>query len=294
MTVRRAGTTPGANRVGLSNGVHLAFSEQGDRQGPTVLLLHAWLESLRSFDRLGPLLPPTLHVLALDQRGHGAADRPANGYDLQTLADDVGAFLDAMGLSNVVLAGSSSGGYLAQQVAISHPDRVAGLVLIGSPRTLQGRPPFAAQIEQLTDPLDPRWVAEFLAWFPLFHDVPDWYLEDRVREAAAIPAGVWQQSLAGLTTSPPPTGSGTIGAPTLILWGDCDGLLAPEDQTALASAIPDSRLLVYEGVGHLVLWEQPERVAKDITSFVRGVAAGLTGAPPRGSPQGRVASTSGW
>jgi pimeloyl-ACP methyl ester carboxylesterase len=250
--------------------VTLAFAEQGDRPGPAVLLLHAWLESLRSFDRLTPSLLPSPRVVALDQRGHGESDKPADGYDLDTLASDVVAFLDAMGLPSVVLAGSSSGGYVAQQVAIRYPDRVAGLVLIGSPRSLHGRPPFADQIDKLEDPVDPRWVREFLAWFPLCYEVPDWYVEDRVREAARIPAAVWRASVAGLTTSPPPTTLGTICAPTLILWGDRDGLLAHEDQVALAETIPNSQLLVYQGVGHLMLWEQPERVASDITRFLPG------------------------
>jgi rifampin ADP-ribosylating transferase len=212
-----------------------------------------------------------LRVWALDQRGHGDSDRPADGYHLESLAGDVVAFLDAMEVPSVVLVGSSSGGYVAQQVAMRHPDRVAGLVLIGSPRSLQGRPAFADQIDQLADPVDPTWVRQFLAWFPLCHAVPDWYVEDRVREAARIPAAVWQSSLAGLTSSPPPIDLGTISAPALILWGDRDELLERADQTALAAAIPNSQLLVYPGVGHLVLWEQPEQVAADITRFVQGI-----------------------
>jgi pimeloyl-ACP methyl ester carboxylesterase len=79
---------------------------------------------------------------------------------------------------------------------------------------------------------------------------------------------VWRSSLTGLTTSPAPTDEGTISAPTLILWGDRDPLLAREEQEALAARIPASTLRVYEGVGHLVLWEQPDRVAVDVTRFV--------------------------
>jgi pimeloyl-ACP methyl ester carboxylesterase len=85
-----------------------------------------------------PLLPPTIHAVALDQRGHGAADKPADGYTLPELADDVVAFLDAVGLTSAVLLGRSSGGYLAQQVAVRAPNRVTGLVLVGSPRSLRG------------------------------------------------------------------------------------------------------------------------------------------------------------
>jgi len=72
-------------------------------------------------------------------------------------------------------------------------------------------------------------------------------------------------------SSPAPIEAGTIAAPTLILWGDHDGLLPREDQLALESAIPNSRLVVYEGVGHLILWEQPECVAADLTGFLRGL-----------------------
>ena len=161
----------------------------------------------------------------MDQRGHGDADKPTDGYDLESLGKDVEAFMDAVGLPSAVLAGSSSGGYVAQQVAVHSPDRVAGLVLIGSPPSLRGRPAFAEEVARLTDPVDPAWVRGFLEAFPLFHDVPDWYVADRVSEACRIPAQVWQASLAGLTTSPAPIEAGPISAPTLILWGDRDGLL---------------------------------------------------------------------
>jgi rifampin ADP-ribosylating transferase len=101
---------------------------------------------------------------------------------------DVVAFMDAVGISSAVLLGSSSGGYIAQQVAVTSPDRVAGLVLVGSPRSLRGRPPFADEVDQLTDPVDAQWVREFLTWFPRFHQVPQWYLDDRVQDGAAMPA----------------------------------------------------------------------------------------------------------
>ena len=83
-----------------------------------------------------------------------------------------------------------------------------------------------------------------------------------------MPADVWRQTLNGLITARPPTETGTITAPTLIIWGARDELLSWEDERALATAIPGSRLVVYEDTGHLVLWEQPERVASDLVGFV--------------------------
>lgn len=60
-----------------------------------------------------------------------------------------------------------------------------------------------------------------------------------------------------VTNAAPPTETGTITARTLILWGDRDELLSREDELALSTAIPNSRLVVYDDTGHLVLWEQP-------------------------------------
>jgi rifampin ADP-ribosylating transferase len=140
--------------IGLRTGVTVSYAEQGDRSGVPVVLLHAWGESADCFDRLLPLLPATIHAVAFDQRGHGAADKPASGYALVDLADDVTAFMDAVGLTSAVLVGSSSGGYVAQQVAVPSPHRVRGLVLVGSPRSLHGRPAFADEVDRLTDPID--------------------------------------------------------------------------------------------------------------------------------------------
>jgi rifampin ADP-ribosylating transferase len=97
--------------------------------------------------------------------------------------------------------------------------------------------------------------------------VPDWYIDQRIADGAAMPARVWKESLEGLTNAKPPTETGTITAPTLIIWGARDDLLTREDQEALTASITGSRLLVYEATGHLVLWEQPERVAADLVGF---------------------------
>jgi pimeloyl-ACP methyl ester carboxylesterase len=259
-------------RAHLAIGVTVPYLEQGDPRAPAVLLLHAWVESSACFDRLLQAVPPMLRVFAMDQRGHGDAEKPANGYALVNFADDIEAFMDAVRLRSAVLLGSSSGGYVAQQVAIQVPHRVDGLVLVGAPRSLQGRPAFADEVDRLTDPVDPSWVEESLTWFPRYHDVPDWYIKDRIRDGLRVPAHVWIAGLTGLTTAVPPAESGTITAPTLIIWGERDELLPLQDGYLLAAAIPGSRLIVYEETGHLVLWEQPERVATDLTDFVAGLS----------------------
>ena len=221
-----------------------------------------------------PALPSRLRVLAMDQRGHGEADKPATGYGFWDFAEDVNEFMEALGIEAAVLVGASSGGYVAQQVAVSWPHRVKALVVVGSPKTLQGGPAFADEVDQLADPIDRDWVRDSLGWFKFFHPVPDWYLSQRITDGVRMPARVWREALAGLTSARPPTEVGSITAPTLIIWGDRDELIPLEQQKALSSAIPGSRLLIYPETGHLVLWEEPERVAADLVAFITEAVQG--------------------
>jgi len=133
---------PGVRHAGLATGVTVPYVSAGPAAAAPVVLLHAWGESRRSFDRLLPLLPGTVHAMAMDQRGHGGADKPAAGYSLAAFAADVEAFMDAVGVSTAVLVGSSSGGYVAQQVAITSPHRVAG------PRRVAAQPAGAAVVRR--------------------------------------------------------------------------------------------------------------------------------------------------
>ncbi|UVJ38683.1 alpha/beta fold hydrolase [Arthrobacter sp. CJ23] len=273
--------------VRLRTGITVpCFVDGGNAQGslvdgradrPPLLLLHAWGESRHCFDRLIPLLrqgigAPT--IIAPDLRGQGEAAKPADGYSLPEQAEDVAALLEALGVPQAYVLGSSSGGYVAQQLAVAHPDAVSALVLVGSPLSLRGHPAFADEVDRLTDPVDPDWVRESLSWYRLLHTVPAGYIEDRIRDGLAMPAHVWKAILHGLCEAVPPTEAGTIDVPTLILWGAHDTLLPRRHQEALAARIRSSRLTVYESTGHLVLWEVPERVAEDTAAFLAGPRQG--------------------
>lgn len=257
----------------LDNGVTLPYVEQGDPGGVPVVLVHGYADSWRSFEPLLPRLPTSIHAFAMTLRGHGDADRPPGGYALTDMGDDVAAFMAVAGLDDAIIAGASSGGYIAQQVAAAHPDRVRSMVLIGSPRSFHDKPAFVASqpvIEALTDPIDPRFVREFGGGDLYANLSPDAF-ESMVHENLKVPAHVWRAAYEGFRDSSPPSETGSISAPTLILWGDQDTFILRHDQEALQAAIPRSRLVVYEGTGHLVLLEQPARVSEDLVSFVAQV-----------------------
>ena len=218
----------------------------------------------------------------MTQRGHGDADRPASGYELEEFTADVAAFMDTVALEAAVIVGSSSGGYTAQRFSVDHPQRTLGMVLIGTPRSLRDKPAvarFSAALSELSDPIDPAFAREFVE-STVFRPVPAAFLEAMVGECLKVPAHVWKATLQGLLEAVPPTEIATITAPTLILWGDRDEFLPRSDQEALAAAIAGSRLVIYEGTGHVVLWEEPVRVAAEVVALVERVTR--PEAPPLG------------
>ncbi|MFL4480257.1 alpha/beta fold hydrolase [Paeniglutamicibacter sp. ORCA_105] len=254
-------------KLSLATGIEVPCFVHGNVDARPLMLLHAWGESRRSFDRLVPRLAG-FRVLAPDLRGHGDAEKPGDGYSLAEQAADAAAILDALDVPAAFVLGSSSGGYVAQQLAVDHRQRVQALVLAGAPLTLRGRPAFADSVEALTDPVSVAWVRESLSLFPLQHAVPEWYLQDRGLDGAAVPADIWRASLEGLCEATPPTESGTIDAPALILWGGRDPVLSRTDEETLCQRIAGSFLKIYPEAGHLVLWERPAQVAADTTAFL--------------------------
>jgi non-heme chloroperoxidase len=258
----------------LSSGVTLPYVEQGSPTGVPVVLLHGYSDSWRSWELLLAELPDDVHAFAITQRGHGDADRPAAGYQPHDLAHDTVAFMDAVGIQAAVIAGHSGGSYTAQRLAIDHPDRTLGLVLIGALHTLQDNPAVEElwdAVAELADPVDPQFVRAFQE-STTARPVPAAFLEAVIAESQKLPARVWKAALRGLLDATPPTATGRIAAPALILWGDDDQLATRADQDALAAAIEDVRMVVYERTGHAPHWERPEQVAAELAAFSASVA----------------------
>jgi non-heme chloroperoxidase len=254
--------------VSLSTRVTLPYAEQGDASGVPVLLLHGYADSWRFFEPLLRNLPPSVHVYTPSLRGHGDADRPTDGYGLSDFSADVAAFMDAVGLEAAVIAGQSSGGYIAQRFAIDQPTRTLGLLLIGSPRDFRNKQDLWRTVSELTDPIDREFVRGFVG-STIAQTVPPSFVEMLIAESCKLPARVWQATLRGLLEADVPIESGKITAPTLILWGDRDELCPRGEQESLAAAIPGSELVTCHGAGHSVACEQPAHTAAQLACFAR-------------------------
>jgi non-heme chloroperoxidase len=262
--------------VELPNRVVLPYVEQGDPSAIPLLLVHAIGDSWRSFERVLDDLPASVHALAMTLRGHGEASRPASGYRAGDFSGDLEGFMDTLRLEVAVIAGGSSGGLVAQRFAIDHPDRTAGLVLLGSPLRLADKPAARELMEEtiskLSDPVDPGFVRGFVE-STVVRPVPDAFLAAMVQEGLKVPAYVWKATGEGLLEDDFSGELGSIRAPALVVWGERDTILPRDEQESMASRIPNARLLVYPNAGHAFYWEDPARVARDLAAFVRETAA---------------------
>jgi pimeloyl-ACP methyl ester carboxylesterase/tetratricopeptide (TPR) repeat protein len=258
--------------IALPTGVTLQYAEHGSQTGVPVIFLHGVSDSWQSFKHVLPLLPPTIRALALTARGHGDSSRPASGYSYRDMAEDVRAFMNAMELPAAVVVGHSMGASVAQRLAIDHPSRVAGLVLVGAFATMQRHAELQAFYEKdlvpLTDPIDPGFAREFQV-STLARELPAEQLDTFVRESQKMPARVWKETFKGFLDTPCFCRElNTLTMPTLIVWGDRDAYTLRAQQDTLHSEIRGSRLLVYRGTGHAVHWEEPRRFVDDVVSFV--------------------------
>jgi non-heme chloroperoxidase len=254
----------------LATGPQVHYAEQGDPGGEPIIFIHPHADSWFSFSRVLALLPTRYHAYAPDQRGHGDSERPACCYGIDDLAADIVAFLDGVGITRATLVGHSASAFIARRVAETHPDRVARLVLINCAVTLptQVRREMQAAVQTLQDPLSVAFVRELhasVAHLPL----PEPIFERLVAQSLKAPARVWQAGLEGLLGFDDAANLGRIAAPTLLLWGERDGMFSREEQDRLAAAIPGARLHVVPEVGHSPHLERPARVADSLDAFMR-------------------------
>lgn len=227
--------------VSLSTDVTLHYAEHGDRKGEAIVFLHAYTDSWFAFSRVLDLLSPSYHAFAPDERGHGDSDKPECCYTVDDFTADVDAFMDEVGIDEATLVGDSSGGMIAQRVALDYPHRVSRLVLTGSPTTLLNNEAVmeaGEQMRALEDPISPEFVREFQE-STIHHPVSGEFLETVISETLKVPARVWRGYMEGVVLTVDDTARlGEIEAPTLILWGERDAILGARNRSGARGRSP--------------------------------------------------------
>jgi non-heme chloroperoxidase len=257
--------------IQLPGRVRLAYVEQGAKNGQPVILLHGFPDSWHSYSQVLPYLPPSLHVYVLSQRGHGNSDRPRIGYQPEDFAADVAAFMKELRISPAVIVGHSMGSVVAQSFGLRYPDLTKSLVLIGSFAELHTKPAmveFGKMVSALQDPIDKSMADEFQR-STIKRPVSPEYFDTLLIESMKVKADVWRQVFNSLLKFDHTEALKSLRKPTLLVWGDQDVLISRQDQDLLLDLIPGSKLIVYEGTGHSLQWEEPRRFAEDLLAFIQ-------------------------
>jgi len=260
-----------ASLLKLKSGLTLNYVVQGDPKGPVVVLLHGVGDSWHSWELVLPHLPKTFRVYAVTLRGHGLTDHPPSGYTRADFAGDISQFMAQLDLRDVRLVGHSLGSFVAQEVAETDKDgRVSRLVLVGSGPGGPRDPAVTSGLRELfaglRDPIDETFARDFQAG-TAFQSLPPVFLETMIGEVRRVPARVWNELAIHLADPAAAERLAVIKVPTLLLWGDQDGMLTRADQDGLLAGIRGSKLIVYPGTGHALHWEEPVRFARDLATF---------------------------
>lgn len=269
---------PPTTRWANNGSVRIAFEVHDERAPDSdwLMLIHGLGYARWGWEPVVDALATYFRVALFDNRGIGESDVPPGPYDATTMAGDALAVLDAIGAARAHVVGTSLGGMIAQELALSAPERVERLVLIASTpgsetaypmpavtreliERMPSMDPAAALREAIANALSPETRAQrpHIADRLLSHRL------ERPQDAAG-----WRAQAAAGTTYVGGERLADIGAPCLILHGTEDQVIDPRNAQMLGDLLPDARVRRLDHAGHLPYWEDPDGCVEAITVFL--------------------------
>ena len=280
-------------QIARANGIDLCYEIFGDADAEPMLLIMGLGAQMIHWedDFCRQLAARGFRVIRFDNRDIGKSSHLSGGkritlaeflklrflkipvaapYKLHDMAEDTVGLMDALGIKSAHVVGLSMGGMIAQEIAISHPQRVRSLTSImsttGNPRI----PPPTREATAVLMAPPPTTREEYLARFAQTWKVlrvgnfPEDEALDRSRaertfERGLNPAGVGRQLRAILASGSRKERLHTVRAPTLVIHGTVDPLVHPAGGKDTAASIPGAKLLMIEGMGHalpILMWPQ--------------------------------------
>lgn len=258
------------------DGVRIYWEETG--QGDPLLLIMGLGATHEWWGRVTPAVAPHLRTILFDNRGVGKSDVPPGPYSIPEMADDAVAVLDAAGVDSAHVFGASMGGMIAQEVALRHPGRVRSLILgctacggrestpakrevidaLAARATKTREEALRIMVPYIFDASTPRDQVEEDLALRLRTNVPN---EGYFAQLQAIRS--WSGTHARLAT---------LSMPTLVIHGETDELVPPENGRVIARAIPNASLVMLPHASHIFFTDQYAASSEAILSFL-GVRA---------------------
>jgi pimeloyl-ACP methyl ester carboxylesterase len=239
-----------------------ALSQSRQAGAPALVLIHGaggshlhWPSQLRRLEGAT--------VYALDLPGHGRSDGPGHD-DVPDYVTAVIRFLDAVQVEQAVLIGHSMGGAIAQMSGLTYPGRAAGLVLVGTGARLRVAP---AILEGIRD--NPEAAFDLITRYAWAPGAPEDLVQLGRETLAEIPPEVLYGDYAACDRFDVMDRLDEIRVPVLVIAGTADRLTPHKYGVYLVDQLPDARLVTIEGGGHMMMLEQPNKVAEAVAEFLR-------------------------
>ncbi len=279
--LERRWAPPPSQFVEVLPGLRMHVRDTGPRDGPAVLLVHGFASSLHTWEAWQGLLGDRFRLIAMDLPGFGlTGPDPTGAYSDERSIAVLDALLDRLGVARVAaVVGSSMGGRIAWRFAAARPDRLERLVLMAP----DGFASFGREYGRAPERLP--WLMRLLPYTapkPLLRRTMrnayarEESLSDEVVEryhamllAPGIRRAILDRSLQTVLLPPEPI-LATIRTPTLLLWGELDRAVPVRHAEDYLRALPDARVVVLDGVGHVPMEEAPEASAAALRTFLGG------------------------
>ncbi|MGA8302628.1 MAG: alpha/beta fold hydrolase [Thermoplasmata archaeon] len=263
----------------------ISLSARDEGAGPALVLLHGVGLSHTLWNEVVPGLSAEFRVIAPDLRGHGRTPSPPGSrYTFAELEGDVLGLLDEKAIDASYLVGLSGGAELALRIALDHPDRVRGLVMISG----------AAYTDTHTRSIAQRWTETYSKEGPdafglrILKDLyyPDWIeahldFADEIREQVKHqdfgPATRWSASMEKFDERSRVAG---VRMPTLIVQAMDDQVVDASHGRILRQSIPGAQIRILAETGHMVPLERPKETVEAIAGFVRSAEERRRGPGP--------------
>lgn len=259
-----------------ASGWEIHYETSGSPSNPPIVMILGLSHRLAHWGRLPAMLAERLFVVTFDCRGMGQSERRDEPYAIHDEARDVIAVMDAAGAGRAALYGRSRGGMLAQEVALSHPDRVSALILSGTSHRGPGSVGSTDAVNAAMRITPEMTREQIFETQNVAMASPGW--KERDPEAFAYLMGIdldapprrfavvrQRGALEGWTSL---DRLHQIACPTLVLCGEDDGMVPPENSRQLAAGIPGARLQLIPQCGHLPMLEKPAEVARAVVEFL--------------------------
>lgn len=273
LVLRAQSTSPSATGYAQAPDARLYYEVYGS--GPPLVLIEGLGVATWLWEQQIDAFAEHFTVVAFDNRGVGRSDKPDGPYTIVQMADDVGALLDALDIDRAHVLGVSMGGFIAQEFALRHPERVDRLVLVSTSAGGATHVPMSqATLLRLFAPHDDpreyvrqRLPLAFTATYLADSMAVEHLIAQRLRNPQ--PPAAYQAQVAAGATFDAAARVHEIQTPALVAAATDDLLVPVDNAHRLADALPEATLRIYDGLGHQFFVEQPEPFNQDVIAFLQ-------------------------